>query len=110
MTLKAFGCNSLCGTNSATVVRMIPTFPFDAPANDLEAMAQPSFREKPKQRLASMVQTMLVRMMGFRPNRSEARPQAMPVRLWLKAKTADVMPAHFATSALGTWNDSIISG
>lgn len=89
---------------------MIPTFPFEAPAKDLEAIANHRFREKPKQRLASMVQDMLVRMMGFRPNRSEARPQAMPVRHWLKAKTADVIPAHFATSGLGTLKDSIISG
>lgn len=110
MTLKAFGCSSLCGTNSATTVRMIPTFPFEAPAKDLAAIAHARFREKPKQRLASMVQTMLVRMMGFRPKLSEARPQAMPVRDWLKAKTADVMPAHFATSGLGTLKDSIISG
>ena len=110
MTLNAIGCNSFCGTSSATVVRIIPTFPFDAPANAREAIAHPRFSEKPKQRLASIVQTMLSRIMGFRPNRSEARPQAMPVRHWLKEKTAEVTPAHFATSVLGTLNDSIISG
>ena len=72
---------------------MIPTFPLLAPAKDLATIAQGSDCEKPKRRLAVMVQIMPTMMTGFRPNRSEALPQAIPVTHWLREKTAEVMPA-----------------
>jgi hypothetical protein len=49
-------------------------------------------------------------IIGFRPNRSEARPQGIAVQHWAIEKMADMIPAHFPTSLGGTPKDSIISG
>ena len=75
MILKALGCRFLYGTISATMVRMIPTFPFEAPAIDLTIIAQVRDREKPKSRLVVMVQVKPIKIVGFRPKRSDACPQ-----------------------------------
>jgi hypothetical protein len=80
MMLNANGCNSLCGTNSATAVLMIPTFPFDRPCNDRVMKAHSKFLEKPNKTLDTIVQVNARRIIGFRPNRSEALPHAMPVK------------------------------
>jgi hypothetical protein len=110
MTLKALGCSSLCGTISATVVRMMPTLPFPRPAKALATTAHGSDVEKPKRMLVVMVHIKPARMAGLRPNRSDIRPQMTPVRHWLREKTAEVMPAQYATLVLGTSKLSIISG
>ena len=93
--LNARGCNSFCGTNSATAVRMIPTFPFESPCKDRVTNAHTRFFEKPNNMLESIVQVNATRMMGFRPKRSEARPQAMPVKHWEKEKVADRQAGPF---------------
>ncbi len=49
-------------------------------------------------------------MVGFRPMRSDAHPQATAVVLWDIEKTAAVSPAHLATSSLATPKLFIISG
>ena len=79
MTLKARGCKTFCGTISATVVRIIPTVPLLAPAKALAAIAHARERENPNRSDAHIVQNNPIKMIGFRPNRSEARPQAMAV-------------------------------
>jgi hypothetical protein len=66
--------------------------------------------EKPNKILETMVQVKARRMMGLRPKRSDALPQAMPVRHWEREKVADMRPAHFATLSSRTWKDWIISG
>jgi hypothetical protein len=57
-----------------------------------------------------MVAVKPIRIVGFRPNLSEARPHRIAVRHCESEKTADVIPAHFATSFLSTPKLSIISG
>ena len=110
MIENALGCSSFQGTISATLVLIMPTFPFPAPARDLATTAHGKERESPNRRLVSIVQVIPARITGFRPKRSDARPQAMPVAAWLREKTADVIPAHLATLFLGTPKLSIISG
>ena len=110
ITENALGCNSFWGTNSATAVLITPTFPFTEPDKPRATIAHARDRERPKNRLASIVQSKPTRITGFRPNRSEARPQKRPVSAWLKEKTADVIPAHLATLFFGTSKLSIISG
>ena len=56
MTEKAFGCSSLYGTISATVVRRIPTLPLLAPAKLRATMVQANDLEKPNSRLVLMAQ------------------------------------------------------
>lgn len=80
MTLKALGCNSFCGTISATVVLIMPTFPFPRPARALATMAHGNDVEKPKRMLVVIVHIMPTKMAGFRPYRSDIRPQMIPVR------------------------------
>jgi hypothetical protein len=108
--LNALGCRDLCGTSSATVVLRMPTFPLLAPERALATIAHFRLREKPKSKLENIAHVKASRIVGFRPYLSDARPQGMAVRHWLAEKTADVMPAHLATSVRGTLNDSIISG
>ena len=108
--LNALGCSSFHGTISATIVLMIPTFPFPAPANARIVIAIGTEVENPQTILVIIVFVMPSRMVGFRPSRSDAHPQGIAVTHWQSEKTAAVMPAHFATSAFGTLNDSIISG
>ena len=57
-----------------------------------------------------MVLSRPTRMTGFRPKRSDARPQGTAVMLCDMEKTAPVKPAHRATSSLGTPKLRIISG
>jgi hypothetical protein len=97
MTLKALGCSSFCGTNSATAVLMIPTLPLLRPATALTMIAQARVLEKPKSMNEHIVHVRAMRITGFRPNLSDARPQGIPVRHWEREKTAEVMPAHLAT-------------
>ena len=73
-------------------------------------MAHFRLREKPKSKLEPMAHVRANIMMGFRPYLSDARPQGIAVRHWLAEKTAEVMPAHLATSFSGIPKDSIISG
>jgi hypothetical protein len=73
-------------------------------------MAHLRLLEKPKSMLDIMAHDNANRMIGFRPYVSDALPQGIAVRAWLTEKTAEVMPAHLATSLRGTLNDSIISG
>jgi hypothetical protein len=57
-----------------------------------------------------MVDRRPMMMVHFRPIESEARPQGTAVRLWEKEKTAEVMPAHFATWLSSIPKLLIISG
>ena len=72
ITLKALGCNDFCGTISATAVLMMPTFPFAAPPSILAIRAIFSDCEKPSNIVVAIVHAKLVKMTGFRPNRSDA--------------------------------------
>jgi hypothetical protein len=62
----------------------------------------------------AMKQTMVLispmTMVGFLPKRSDARPHCTAVRLCENEKTADVTPAHFATSFSAMPKLLIISG
>ena len=57
-----------------------------------------------------MVLVRPIRMIGLRPNRSDALPQGTADMLWATEKMLPVKPAHFATSFLGTPKLLIISG
>jgi hypothetical protein len=110
MIEKALGCSSFCGTNSATVVRMVPTLPLAKPPKARASRAASRVFEKPNRRLEVMVQTRPAKMVGLRPKRSAALPHRMPVSDCDSEKMADVVPAHWAILSVGTSNDSIISG
>jgi hypothetical protein len=45
-----------------------------------------------------MAQVMANSIIGFRPNRSEARPQGIAVQHCAMEKMADMIPAHLPTS------------
>lgn len=57
-----------------------------------------------------MVSVRPANIVGLRPNLSEARPQMTAVRHWESEKTAEVIPAHLATSFFSMPKLSIISG
>ena len=73
-------------------------------------MAMARLVDTPQTRKQSMVQIRPTRMMGFRPKRSEARPQGTAVTLWDKEKTAPVRPAQKGTSSSTTPKLATISG
>jgi len=110
MIENALGCNSFSGTISATMVRMIPTFPLHPPARALAMIAIGSEVEAPHIKLVIMVRVRPVRIVGFLPNLSEALPQTIAVTHCDNEKTEEVIPAHFATSFWFTPKLSIISG
>ncbi len=89
---------------------MVPTLPLANPPNARERSAQRRVFEKPNSTLEIMVQNKDIRMVSFRPNRSDAWPHQMPVRDCDREKMADVVPAHCAILSVGTLNDSISSG
>lgn len=68
------------------------------------------FVDKPHIKLNNNVHMSPINMAGFLPNLSEALPQSTAVRHCEREKTADVMPAHLATSLFFTPKLSIISG
>ena len=107
--LKARGCNSFQGTNSATAVRITPTFPFPAPPIARTTTAIGNEVEKPQSSVVTKVLKSERRIVGLRPKRSLACPQAMPVKHWARLNTLIASPAHLATEAEGTKKD-IISG
>jgi len=78
--LKALGWRIFWGTSSATVVRMVPTLPLLAPASALAASAKGREREKPKIIQEVIVQQSANKIIGLRPNRSDALPTAIPVQ------------------------------
>lgn len=67
ITLKARGCSSFSGTISATIVRIIPTFPFMRPSRAREHSNVAMFCEEPKRTENIMVKVNPARMVGFRP-------------------------------------------
>ena len=73
-------------------------------------MAMGRLVDMPHTRKQIMVQARPQRMMGLRPNLSDALPQATAVRLWEMEKMAPVKPAHLATSVWSTPKLAIISG
>jgi hypothetical protein len=108
---RFFIIHTFQGHNSATMVLMIPTFPFPAPDNALAVRAMGSVVENPHSRLVTMVLNKPSKMTGFRPYRSEARPQRMAVRHWKREKMAAAVPAQKPTSASSTPSkDPIIAG
>ena len=84
--------------------------PLKAPAIALAAIAIGRLVDIPHINDESMVQVRPTRIVGFRPNLSDALPQRMAVRHCEREKTADAMPAHFATFFLSIPKLSIISG
>jgi hypothetical protein len=94
---------------SSHVTKNLP-FPLHPPASALAVIAIGRLFDIPQATLVIMVAVRPIRIVGFRPNLSEARPQRIAVRHCESAKTADVIPAHFATSFLSTPKLSIISG
>jgi len=85
-------------------------FPLHAPAIARTIMAMVSELDMPQSRLVIIVNVRPNIIVGLRPNLSEALPQIMAVKHCANEKTADVIPAHFATSFLRTPKLSIISG
>lgn len=85
-------------------------FPLHPPAIARASIAMGRLVDIPQNKVENMVQVSAVKMAGLRPNRSEALPQMIAVTHWEREKTADVMPAHCATSFFSTPKLSIISG
>jgi hypothetical protein len=84
--------------------------PLQPPARALEVIAIGRLVDMPHNKLENMVHVRPIKIAGFRPNLSDALPQSTAVRHCEREKTADVMPAHFATFLLSTPKLSIISG
>jgi hypothetical protein len=84
--------------------------PLQAPARALERIAIGRVEDIPQIKLEIIVQVRPIKIEGFRPNLSDALPQSIAVVHCEREKTAEVMPAHFATSFLFTPKLSIISG
>lgn len=74
------------------------------------AMAMGKLVETPHIKKQTMVQKSPTRIVGFRPNRSEALPHGTAVMLCASEKTELVAPAHFAISFFSTPKLAIISG
>lgn len=110
MMEKARGCSSFSGTNSATIVLMMPTFPLLPPIIALTAIAIGRLVAMPHIKKRNMVEARPIRMIGFLPKVSEALPHGTAVRLCDTENTAPVMPAHLATSFFSTPKLLIISG
>ena len=98
------------GHSSATTVLRMPTFPFPRPCTARAVIAMGRLVENPQTSIMVIVLTRPSRIMGLRPKRSEAAPQAMLVKPWQMQKMAVVRPAHQAMLFTGTPKDSIISG
>jgi len=64
----------------------------------------------PQIKVEIMVQVRPIKIAGFRPNMSDALPQRTAVVHCERENTAEVMPAHFATSFFFMPKLSIISG
>ena len=73
-------------------------------------MAIGSEVDMPQNRLDNIVIVKPTRIVGFRPNLSEARPQTTAVVHCESEKAALVIPAHFATFFFSIPKLSIISG
>jgi hypothetical protein len=73
-------------------------------------MAMGRLVDMPHRRKQHMVLARPTRMTGFRPNLSDALPQATAVILWDTEKMAPVKPAHLAISFFSTPKLAIISG
>jgi hypothetical protein len=84
--------------------------PLQAPARALERIAIGRVVDIPHNKLENMVQVRPIKIEGLRPNLSDALPQRIAVAHCEREKTADVMPAHFATFFLSIPKLSIISG
>jgi len=80
------------------------------PANPLATIAIGKLVDIPHNKVENMVSVNPIKMVGFRPSLSEALPQITAVVHCDNEKTADVIPAHFATFFLSTPKLSIISG
>jgi hypothetical protein len=85
-------------------------FPFIPPVSALARMAIGRVVDMPQSKVQHKVQVRPVKIAGFRPNLSEALPHKMAVVHCESEKTADVIPAHLATSFFLTPKLSIISG
>jgi hypothetical protein len=85
-------------------------FPLHAPANALAIIAIGKLMDIPHSKVHIMVHVKPKRIVGFRPNMSEALPQRIAVVHCENEKTADVIPAHLATFFSSTPKLSIISG
>jgi hypothetical protein len=66
-TENARGCNSFCGTISATAVLKIPTFPLLAPEHALATIAHGKLLENPNSKIDAHAQLIADSMAGLRP-------------------------------------------
>lgn len=73
-------------------------------------MAMVRLVDRPHKMKQIMVLVIPRRMIGLRPNRSDALPQGTAAMLCATEKMDPVKPAHFATSFFGTPKFLIISG
>lgn len=85
-------------------------FPFPPPIIARATTAIVKLVDMPQSKKQIIVLAKPMRMMGFRPNRSDARPHATAVVLCAMEKMAPVNPAHRATSSFSTPKLAIISG
>jgi len=85
-------------------------FPLHPPAKARAVIAIGRVVDIPHITLVIMVNVRPIKIVGFLPNLSDARPQTIAVRHCESEKTADVMPAHLGTSFLSMPKLSIISG
>ena len=90
------------------MVRKIPAFPFKAPDKHLDAMAIQRFVENPNSIVVNKVPINPITIMGFRPYRSAALPQKIPVVKAIKLKEAPNIPTQNGMSFAGMSNDWII--
>jgi len=84
--------------------------PLQPPARALAVIAIGRLVDIPHIKVESIVQVRPIKIAGFRPNLSDALPQSTAVRHCEREKTAEVIPAHFATFFLSIPKLSIISG
>lgn len=85
-------------------------FPLHAPSSALATIAIGKDTDMPHMMLHIIVKVKPVKIAGLRPNASEALPHMIAVMHWDNENTADVIPAHLATSLFSTPKPSIISG
>lgn len=77
--LKARGCSSRCGTISATIVRMMPTFPFMKPIKARDTRTIDRLDDIPNMIDSSIVKICPLIMTGLRPIRSDNVPQGTAI-------------------------------
>lgn len=92
------------------ITRANVPLPLLAPWTARTEMAMARLVDMPQTMKQVMVHSRPTIRLGFRPHRSATLPQGTAARLWKTEKTADVMPAHLATSFSDTPKSRTICG